>query len=135
MLTSTSSQVRNISGYLSGLSSPSVTEKTITRDVLADPELGRADEVADVLDHEQVDFVERQLGHRRADHVGVQVALAAEAGVGVELRHRHVEARESVGVEAPLHVSLEHCHPHAVEVTQHPLEQRRLARRPARSSG
>ena len=28
--------------------------------VLADPELGRADEVADVLDHEQVDLVERQ---------------------------------------------------------------------------
>ena len=48
--------------------------------VLADPELGRADEVADVLDHQQVDLLERQVGDRRADHVGVEVALAAEAG-------------------------------------------------------
>ena len=31
MLTITSSQARNISGYLSGLSSPSVTALTITR--------------------------------------------------------------------------------------------------------
>ena len=28
--------------------------------VLADVELGRADEVADILDHEQVDLVERE---------------------------------------------------------------------------
>ena len=31
LLMTTSSQVRNMSGYLSGLSSPSVTEETITR--------------------------------------------------------------------------------------------------------
>ncbi len=48
--------------------------------VLADPELGRADEVADVLDDQQVDLVERQRRQRRADHVRVEVALAAEAG-------------------------------------------------------
>ena len=62
LLTTTSSQVRNISGYLSGLSSPSATERHHRARVLADAELGRADEVADVLDHEQVDLVERQLG-------------------------------------------------------------------------
>ena len=55
LLTRTSSQVRNISGYLSGLSSPSVTDDDHHAHVLADPELGRAHEVADVLDHEQVD--------------------------------------------------------------------------------
>ena len=79
LLTSTSSQARNISGYLSGLSSPSVTERDHHARVLADPELGRADEVADVLDHQQVELVERQRGQRRADHVRVEVALAAEA--------------------------------------------------------
>ena len=56
--------------------------------VLADAELGRADEVADVLDHQQVELVERQRRERRAHHVGVEVALAAEARVGVDLRRR-----------------------------------------------
>ena len=91
LLISTSSQARNISGYLSGLSSPSVTDADHDARVLADAELGRADEVADVLDHEQVELVERQRRQRRADHVRVQVALAAEAGAGVELRHRDVQ--------------------------------------------
>ncbi len=44
---------------------------------------------------------------------------------------------EPIGVEASLHVALEHAGAHAVEavVAEDPLEQRRLARRPARSSG
>ena len=78
MLISTSSHARNISGYFSGLSSPSVTERDHHPRVLADPELGRADEVADVLDHEQVDLVQRDRRQRRAHHVRVEMALAAE---------------------------------------------------------
>ncbi len=70
--------------------------------VLADPELGRADEVADVLDDQQIDLVERQRRDRRADHVGVEVTLAAEAGAGVELGHRHVQAGQAVGVHRAL---------------------------------
>ena len=72
-------------------------------------ELGRADEVADVLDDQQVDLVQRQRGQRRAHHVGVEVALAAEAAVGVELHDRDVQVREPVGVEAALHVALQHA--------------------------
>ena len=100
LLTTTSSQARNMSGYLSGLSSPSATERDHRAGVLAHPELGRADQVADVLDQEQVDLVEGERRQRRAHHVGVQVALAAEPGVGVELGDRHVQSGEPVGVEA-----------------------------------
>ena len=68
------------------------------------------------------------VGQRRADHVGVEVALAAEARVGVELDDRHVQRGEPVGVEAALHVALEHADAHAVEAAERALEQRRLAR-------
>jgi hypothetical protein len=89
--------------------------------VLADPELGRADEVADVLDHQQVDLPEPELGNRGADHVRVQVALAAEAGLGVELDHRHVQGGDPVGVHASLHVALEHPGADLVQVRQRRL--------------
>ena len=95
--------------------------------VLSDLELRRAHEVADVLDHEQVDLVQRQGRDRRADHVRVEVTLSAETGIGVDLRHRHVQAREPVGIEAALHVSFQHGDPDAVEVMQDALQQRRLA--------
>ena len=97
--------------------------------VLADVELRRAHEVADVLDDEQVDVVQRQRGQGAAHHVGVEVALAAEARVGVELGHRHMQAGQPVGVHRALHVALEHADAHAVDpVGQQRLEQRRLAR-------
>ena len=95
--------------------------------VLADLELGRADEVADVLDHEHVDLVERQLGQRRADHVRVEMTLAAEARRRVQLRDRHVQRREPVGVHAALDVALEDAEPRPLEVADDLLEQRRLA--------
>ena len=133
MLTSTSSQVRNISGYLSGLSSPSVTEHDHHARVLADAELGRADEVADVLDDQQVDLVERQRRDRRADHVRVEVALAAEAGVGVELDHGHVQAGEAIGVQRSLHVALEHADAHAGQARRRRARAASSCRRRARS--
>ena len=79
MLISTSSQARNMSRYLAGFSSPTVIAETMMR-VLADLELGRAHEVAHVLDHEQVDVVERQVAQRRAHHVRVEVTLAEARG-------------------------------------------------------
>ena len=45
-----------------------------------------------------------------------------------ELRHRHVQRGQPVGVERALHVALEHARADAAEVAQHALEQRRLAR-------
>ena len=96
--------------------------------VLADAELRRADEVADVLDQEQVDLVERDRRQRRAHHVRVEVALAAEARIGVDLRHRHVQRGKRVGIETALHVALEHADAHIVEISHDAFEQRRLAR-------
>ena len=87
--------------------------------VLAHAELGRADQVAHVLDHQQVDPVQRQVGQRGAHHVGVQVALAAEAAVGVQLHHRHVQRGQPVGVQAALHVALQHAHAHVAHVAEH----------------
>jgi hypothetical protein len=96
--------------------------------VLADLELGRAHEVADVLDHEQVDLVQWQRRDRGPHHVRVEVAFATETGVRVDLGHRYMEARQPVGIEVALHVALQHAYSDIVEVVQHALEQSRLAR-------
>ena len=107
MLTSTRSAERNIRGYLRGFSSPSVTEKTIT--LASSPTLNSAGQTRfptfSMIRTSIV--VERKLGEPRAHHVGVQVALAAEAGVGVDLHERDVEARQPVGVQGGLHVAFE----------------------------
>ena len=84
--------------------------------VLADPELGRAHEVADVLDHEQVDLIQRDRRQRGAHHVRVQMALAAEPDAGLQLGHGHVQRGQPVGVQRALHVALEHARAHAAEV-------------------
>ena len=47
--------------------------------ILADAELRGAHQVADVLDHKEVDLVERDFGKGGPHHVRVEVALAAEA--------------------------------------------------------
>ena len=98
LLITTSSQVRNISGYLSGLSSPSVTEETITRASSPTRNSAGQTRLPTFSITSRSMSAERQRGQRGADHVRVEVALAAEAGVGVELGHRHVQAREPVGV-------------------------------------
>ena len=71
---------------------------------------------------------QRQRRQRRADHVGVEVALAAEALVGVELGDRDVLVGQPVGVQRARHVALQDARPHAVEPGQRRLEQRRLPR-------
>ena len=82
--------------------------------VLADPELGRADEVADVLDHQQVDVVERQLaGSAERTMFASRWHSPPKPGVGVELRDRHVQRGQPVGVHRALHVALEHADAHA----------------------
>jgi hypothetical protein len=65
--------------------------------VLADIEFGRADQIADVLHDEQVDGIQVQVGHGPFDHVGRQVAVAAEF-VGVDLDHRCTAFGQLVGV-------------------------------------
>ena len=109
LLTIASSQARNISGYFSGLVLALGDRADHRAHVLADAELGRADEVADVLDDQQVDLIQRQRAERRAHHVRVEVTLAAEALAGVELDDRHVQRGQALGVERALDVALEHA--------------------------
>ena len=79
LFSTTSSHARNISGYFSGLSSPSVTEATITR--ASSPTRNSAGQTrlptfsitSRSISSSGID------GSARAHHVRVQVALAAEA--------------------------------------------------------
>jgi hypothetical protein len=100
--------------------------------VLADAKLGRTDEVAHVRDHEQVDLVEREVAERRAHHVGIEMALAAEARIRVQLRDGNVEAGQAIGVHRALHVALEHADPNAGQAAHDALQQGGLSA-PARS--
>ena len=68
------SAARNMSGYLSGLSSPSVTESTATLWGFAQVELRRAYEVSDVFDEEDRGVFEREARQGVLHHLGVQVA-------------------------------------------------------------
>ena len=96
--------------------------------VLADIELGRADQVADVLDHDEVEVGERQPGERGADHRGVEVAFAAEAVGGVDQRDGRAEAGEAIGIDRGLDIALhDPDSQRGAELQQHLTEQRRLA--------
>ena len=75
--------------------------------VLADVELGRAHEVADVLDHQQVELLEREPAEARAHHHRVEMAFAAETGTGVDERNRGRVGVELVRVEAGGDVTFE----------------------------
>ena len=68
---------RNITGYLSGLSSPSVTESATTFSALAQVVDRRADEVADVLDERGCRGLPGRVVQRLVHHLGVEVARAA----------------------------------------------------------
>ncbi|MFN8021243.1 MAG: hypothetical protein U0Q03_06910 [Acidimicrobiales bacterium] len=59
------------------LHSPSVTEEHHQADVLADVELGRADQVADVLDDDEVELVERQARRGRPHHRRIEASPQA----------------------------------------------------------
>jgi hypothetical protein len=97
-------------------------------DVLADVELGRAHEVADVLDDEEVELGEGQPGQAGAHHHRVQMALAAEAGARVDEGHLGAEPGELVGVEAGRDVTFQHADAHPPrELGQRALQEGRLA--------
>src|SRR4026207_2208550 len=105
LLMITTSADRNITGYLSGFSSPSVTEKTIARacsptsnsaghtrlptfsmTTTSRAAPGRAAELAGVPDDDGFGVGRRQAGERRPHHGRVEVALTAEAVRGVDKR-------------------------------------------------
>src|SRR5215211_8600265 len=76
-------------------------------DVLTHPELGRTHQVAHVLDDEEIYVLEREFAEAGADHIGVQMALAAETRVGVHLHQRDVETGQPVGVQGSLYVAFQ----------------------------
>ena len=63
--------------------------------VLAEIEVGRAHEVADVLDDDEIELVERQRGDGALDHVALEVAGAA----GVDLDGRDAVRLDLLGVD------------------------------------
>src|ERR1039457_2395607 len=85
---------------------------------------GRAHQVPDVLDEQQVDRIRLPLGRRVGDHAGVQVAGAA----GGDLAHREAVARQALRAVVRLYVAGRHGHaPPWFEGCQRALQQHGLA--------
>jgi len=92
--------------------------------ILAQIEAHRADQVAHVLDEQQVDRIEVQLPHRLADLVGVEAAALA----GVDLHDMRGPASESLGVARGGQVADDHPRAaNAGESLQRRLQQSRLS--------
>ncbi len=92
--------------------------------VRAELEAGRADQVADILDDQQVKVGQIHLGQGAVQHHSVEMALAT----GVDLDRRRPGRRRPVGVDAGGHVAVDHAHPPApAERGQRALDKRRLA--------
>ena len=70
-------QSRNIIGCLLTTSSPSVEADDHDPLLRAEPEIGRADHVAHVLDKEDIDLVQREVLDRVLHKVGIEVAFLA----------------------------------------------------------
>jgi len=72
-----------------------------------DVELGRTHEIADVLDDDQVEAIERQAREARLHHHGVEVALAPEPRARVHECDVDRVVSQRVGVDARLDVALD----------------------------
>ncbi len=70
---SISDAAANICGYLSGLSSPSVTERTATL-CRSRIEAGRADQIADVFDKQNAVILQWQTRRGIGNHLRIQMA-------------------------------------------------------------
>src|SRR5918994_3622676 len=98
-------------------------------DILTYPELGGTHQVPHVLDDKYVYLVEGEFAEAGADHVGVQMALAAETRVGIHLHQRDVETGQPVGVQGGLYVAFENAETELItQPLQGTLQQRRLSR-------
>ena len=135
MLTTTSSQVRNISGYLSGLSSPSVTEQTIAR--ASSPTRNSAGQTR----FPTFSITSRSISSSGSAGSAERTMLASRwhsppnPGSVLSWVTGQMQMGEPVGVERALDVALENAGADSVELGERPLEQCGLARLPGRSSG
>src|SRR5918993_1769443 len=97
-------------------------------DLLTHPELGRTHQVAHVFDDEDIYVLEREFAQAGADHVGVQMALAAESWVGVYLHQGDVETGQPVGVQGSLYIAFEDAETELIaQPLQRALQQRSLS--------
>jgi hypothetical protein len=72
--------------------------------VLADVELSRANQVADIFDEDDIQIIKRQPAHPAMHQPGIEVAAA----VGLQLHHRDAQARDPLGVVDGGDVALQH---------------------------
>jgi len=93
--------------------------------VLAEVKAHRADQVADILDEQQVHLAQGELVEGHAHLQGVEVTAAA----GVDLHGGQAQGAHLVGIDARGHVPLDHRHATALAQRQGgPSDQRGLAR-------
>ena len=71
--------------------------------MLAQVEAGRADQVAHVLDHQQIDVRQIELRGGRGGHVGVEMA----GPFGVDLHDGHAQGLHPLGVDRAGDVALD----------------------------
>ena len=93
-----------MSGYLSGLSSPSVTERIDHFVRLAQVEAGGTDQIADVLDQQQAVVVQPSCCMRLSHHVGIQMTALA----GIDLQRGCAGGADARGIVVGLLVALDH---------------------------
>ncbi len=96
--------------------------------MFADIELRWAHEVADVLDHDEVEVGERQARQGGTNHRCVEMAFPTETVRRVDQRHRCAQPCEPIGIDRRLDIALDDANAHRrPELQQHLAEQRGLA--------
>ena len=92
--------------------------------MLAEVEAGRTDEVADVLDEQQVEPVELHIVQCRVDHVGIEVTRAA----GTDLHGGYALRPDAYGIVFRLEIAFDDADPEfRTERLDRRFQQRRLA--------
>ena len=128
-VTTATSAVLKMVGYFSGLSSPSVTDKQHDSKMLAEIVRRRTDQVADVLDEQEIQLIERPCGHGVFHHGRLEVTQRA----GRDLPDRRATPGQALRVVLGREIADDGRDPVALAKTrQRLLQQRRLPRARAR---
>ena len=125
-MTTATSAVLKMVGYLSGLSSPSVTDSKHDAKVLAEIVRRRTDEVADVLDEQEIELLERPVGHGVFDHRRLEVAERA----GRDLPDRRTAPGQALRVVVGREIADHRRHPVTLAEPRQRLLQQRWSCRP-----
>jgi len=114
-------QQRILEGLVVALGNAGYTDTQM----LAQQELGGADQIADIVDDNGLDPFQIKLRQGMLDHIGLQMAGA----LGVELDGADTDLLHALGILGGIEVALDDGHPPAVDarIGQHLLEQGGLA--------